>query len=151
MAAAAARFRSAEQLPGEIRGKIAMQSAGINPDPRPRQYQTPGVYIGSVELPDTHERVPQTAPLPIRFDMDEPDGFYDVHGTYFMGWAKKFNDMGFAVTDVMEKDTPHVMQKTYEAEAAAPSNPAEAALAMLKADRKACEFKDSGNWAIEIS
>ena len=148
--AAAGRFRGAGQLPDEIKGKIAMQAAGVNPDPRPRQYQVPGEYAGTVEAPDTHEKLPTTRPLPKKFDMGMPDGFYDVHGGYFMGWAKKFNDMGFVVSDVMERDTPHVMQKTYEAEGQAPSNPIEAAMRVIKADWKACEFRDPNNWALEI-
>lgn len=97
--AAAAGFKSVEQLPDELRAK--MKNPGLN-DGRPRQYQVPGQVVGSHTWPDTGERHVLTRPIPAKFQMGVPDGLYDVHGQFFQNWAQKFNDMGFSVCDVID-------------------------------------------------
>ena len=72
-----------------------------------------------------------------------------------MDWARKINEMGFAITDVMDSSTPHQMRKVYETADKDPTkaeNPAEAIACGLKSDEwKAFQYNDENNWAIQIS
>ena len=128
--AARARFRDIGQLPNELVDRIKDPSKN---DKRPRQYQLPGMPIRPVQDPDTGELVPQSAPLPKKYVMDDLDGFYDVHGDFFMNIANMINRYGFGITDVFTKETPLRMTKTYESEKP-PENPAEAMCRFLKSD-----------------
>lgn len=148
MNAALARFKDIRQLPDELVDKIKNPSKN---DGRPRQYQLPGARIQPGRDPDTGELVPQSAPFPKKYAIDDLDGFYDVHGDFFMNIARLVNTYGFGVTDVFTKETPLKMTKTYESGSAS-SNPAEILLRFFKSDEhKGCDYKDKDNWFVEFT
>ena len=148
MNAALARFKDVRQLPDEIQKKIKDPSKN---DGRPRQYQLPGQRIRPGMDPDTGELVPQAEPLPKKYTMDDLDGFYDVHGDFFMNIARLVNTYGFGITDVFTKETPLRMTKTYESEKS-PANPAEAICRFLKSDEhKGFDYQNKDNWFVELT
>lgn len=102
--------------------------------------------------PDTGEIIPQSRPLPKKFTMDPVDGFYDVHGDFFMSIANAINKMGFGITDIFTRQTPTRMTKTYEDEGRTPSNPADTLYSFFKDDEhKGKDYQDDGNWFVEIT
>jgi len=146
--AMASGFQSKKQLPNEIMDKI------LNPeknDMKPRQYQLPGIQDGAYTDPDTGEIHPISKPYPKKFTMDGIDGFYDVHGDFFMNIANTVNSYGFAITDIFEDSTPTKMTKTYESENRQPANAAETMFVFFKDDEhKSCDYRDKDNWFVEI-
>lgn len=148
MNAARAKFRDFHQLPNELVDKIKDPSKN---DGRPRQYQFPAAPARPGTDPDTGELVPQSEPLLKKYAMDDLDGFYDVHGDFFMGIANMVNRYGFGITDVFTRDTPTRMTKTYESETP-PANPAEALCRFLKSDEhKGFDYRNEDNWFVEFS
>lgn len=142
-------FQSLKQLPNELLDKIDNPEKN---DARPRQYQLPGVKAGTAKDPDTGITYPTPKPYPRKFTMDAVDGFYDVHGDFFMNIANTINSYGFCVTDVFSKSTSTRMTRTYESEGAAPKNAAETMFAFFKDDEhKGCDYQDEGNWFVEIT
>ena len=84
-------------------------------DIRPRQYRFPGEPITVIDK-ETGERVPAVRALPQKYKMSPISGFYDVHGSYFMSFAKKSNEMGFSINDVFtRKPEEMAMRKVFEA------------------------------------
>ena len=143
-----ARFKDVRQLPNELVDKIKDPSKN---DWRPRQYQLPGMRIRPGQDPDTGELVPQSAPLPKKYTMDDLDGFYDVHGDFFINIANMINRYGFGITDVFTKETPTRTTKTYESEKP-PANPAEAMCRFLKSDEhKGFDYRNEDNWFVELT
>jgi len=147
--AAASGFKTVEQLPTEILQKIKNPSQ----DRRPRQYQMPGIEIRPVKDPQTGELLPCTVPANRKFTMDQLEGFYDVHGDFFLRIADTINRYGFGITDIFDKSTPKQMTRTYEsANGEIPTNPAQTLLMFFKDDEhKACDYKDEDNWFVEIT
>lgn len=134
------------QLPDEIQQKIANPMLDI----RPRQYRFPGEPTTVIDK-ETGERVPAARALPQKYKMSPISGFYDVHGSYFMSFAKKANEMGFSINDVFTgKPEEMAMRKVFEAKDQ-PTNVAQAISHMFKSkDPVSAVYVDEKNWYVEI-
>lgn len=135
------------QLPDELQSKI------MDPlrDPRPRQYSFPAEPVSAVDK-ETGERVPAARALPQKYQMNPITGFYDVHGSYFMSFANKANEMGFSINDVFTGMKEEMaMRKVFENRKKKPANVAEAIKGLFRSkDPITAIYVDENNWYVEI-
>lgn len=92
-------------------------------------------------------------------DCDKPEKYklafnsmYDVHGSFFRGYAEKANRFGFDVTETFDVWRPHVLRKTWESleDKNVPPWLIAAVKSLKSKDRIAYEYRDPKNWGIEI-
>lgn len=142
-----------DQLPDELRSELD-KVPRIPAQAHPRQYQFPA-KPGLVMTPRGPAPFPK--PLPMKYRMDQLDGFYDVHGSFFQQLADHANRLGFSIDDVFYPNKKYAMQRIDEDPDETPEDlrylegeAIKEVFDRIEDPGKKLDFKDENNWIISL-